>query len=77
MTPQVEIKIGIQYAPREIVVDSAETPDAVQQQVADAVAAGSVLTLTDTKGRTVIVPAAKIAYVEIGGGVAGTVGFRS
>ncbi len=25
-----------------------------------------MLTLTDTKGRTVLVPAAKLAYVEIG-----------
>ena len=36
-----------------------------------------MLTLTDSKGRRIIVPAAKIAYVEIGGGVAGQVGFRS
>ncbi len=36
-----------------------------------------MLTLTDTKGRRVVVPGAKIAYVEIGTGVAGTVGFRS
>ena len=36
-----------------------------------------VLTLTDTKGRRVVVPGAKVAYVEIGTGVAGTVGFRS
>ena len=36
-----------------------------------------MLTLTDSKGRKVIVPAAKLAYVEIGGGVSGQVGFRS
>ena len=35
------------------------------------------VTLTDSKGRHTLVPADKIAYVEIGGGVAGTVGFRS
>ena len=35
-----------------------------------------VLTLTDAKGRRVIVPVAKLAYVEIGHGVAGQVGFR-
>ena len=40
-------------------------------------AGGGVLTLTDTKGRRTLVPADKIAYVEIGGGVAGQVGFRS
>jgi len=36
-----------------------------------------VLTLTDTKGRRVVVPGERIAYVEIGGGVSGQVGFRS
>jgi hypothetical protein len=36
-----------------------------------------VLTLLDRKGKHVIVPAEKIAYVEIGTGTAGAVGFRS
>ncbi len=71
----MEVKIGVQYAARELVVDSGETQEHIQQAVADAVAGDGVLTLTDTKGRKVIVPAAKIAYVEIGGGVAGKVGF--
>ena len=44
--------------------------------VAEAVTTDGVLALTDTKGRKVLVPAAKLAYVEIGGGVAGQVGFR-
>ena len=34
------------------------------------------IALTDIKGRRVIVPGAKVAYIEIGTGVAGTVGFR-
>ena len=36
-----------------------------------------LLTLRDTKGRLVLIPAAKLAYVEVGGGVTGQVGFRS
>ena len=36
-----------------------------------------MLALTDTKGRRIVVPGAKVAYVEIGTGVAGQVGFRS
>ena len=31
-----------------------------------AISAGSVLSLTDSKGREYLVPAAKIGYVEIG-----------
>jgi hypothetical protein len=45
--------------------------------VADAVGSEGVLALTDSKGRKIIVPAARIAYVEIGGALAGQVGFRS
>ncbi|MDO9456158.1 DUF3107 domain-containing protein [Nocardioides sp.] len=73
----MEVKIGVQHSPRELVVETDETPEAVEKLVAEAVSGEGVVTLTDTKGRKVIVPAAKIAYVEIGGGVAGTVGFRS
>ena len=73
----MEVKIGIQHAPRELVVDTAESADAVEKLVADAVGSEGVLALTDSKGRKVIVPASRIAYVEIGGALAGQVGFRS
>lgn len=72
----MEVKIGVQYAARELVVDSGETQENIQQAVADAVAGDGVLTLTDTKGRTVVVPATKLAYVEIGTSSTGAVGFR-
>ena len=54
----MEVKIGIQHAPRELVVDTDETADAVEKMVADAVGSEGVLALTDSKGRKVIVPAA-------------------
>ena len=73
----MEIKIGVQHAQRELVVESNASADEVQKQVTDALAAGGVLSLADSKGRTVVVPVEKLAYVEIGGGVAGQVGFRS
>ena len=73
----MEVKIGIQHAPRELVVDTSETAEAVEKMVADAVGSEGVLALTDSKGRKVIVPASRIAYVEIGGALAGQVGFRS
>jgi hypothetical protein len=72
----MEVKIGVQHAPRELVLETDTPSDEVLALVAEAVSAGGVLTLTDTKGRTVVVPADRIAYVEIGGGVAGQVGFR-
>ena len=73
----MEIKIGVQHAQRELVVESNGSAEDIEKQVADALAAGGVLSLADNKGRTVVVPVEKLAYVEIGGGVAGQVGFRS
>jgi hypothetical protein len=73
----VEVKIGVQHAPRELLVEVADDAAAIETQLAAALAEGGVFSLTDAKGRTVIVPADRIAYVELGGGVAGQVGFRS
>ncbi|WP_213453083.1 DUF3107 domain-containing protein [Rhizomonospora bruguierae] len=62
----MEVKIGVQYAPRELVMESAQTPAEVEQTVTEAFAGqNDLLTLQDEKGRRVIVPVAKIAYVEI------------
>jgi Protein of unknown function (DUF3107) len=72
----MEVKIGVQHAPRELVVETTDTADDVQAAVDKALADSSSLALTDTRGRVVLVPAAAIAYVEIGGGVSGQVGFR-
>jgi len=74
----VEIKIGVQHAQRELTVEVNESPDEIEKLVSDAIGSGDgVFAITDTKGRKVVVPGARIAYVEIGTGVAGTVGFRS
>lgn len=73
----MEIKIGVQHAARELVVETDESAETVEQKVDQAVAGAGLLTLHDTKGRLVLIPAAKLAYIEIGGGVTGQVGFRS
>jgi uncharacterized protein DUF3107 len=73
----VEIKIGVQHAARELVLETDESAETVEQKIDQAVSGDGLLTLHDTKGRTVMVPAAKLAYVEVGGGVTGQVGFRS
>jgi hypothetical protein len=73
----MEVKIGVQHAPREVVLDTNQTLDDVQQQVDDAVKNGGTLAIDDVRGRRILVPGDKIAYVEIGGGVSGQVGFRS
>ncbi len=72
----MEVKIGVQHAPRELVVETGESAESIEQTVSEAVANDGVLALTDSKGRRVLVPASRLSYVEIGGGVAGQVGFR-
>jgi hypothetical protein len=74
----VEVKIGVQNASRELVLDSSQSTDDVEKAVAEALHADDgLLVLSDTKGRKVIVPTDKLAYVEIGSPTAGQVGFRS
>ena len=72
----MEVKIGVQNAQRELVVDTDSTPDDIEQRLTEAIAGNGVLRLSDVKGRTVVVPAEKIAYVELGSPTSSTVGFR-
>jgi uncharacterized protein DUF3107 len=73
----VEVKIGVQFAPRELVLESGQTPDEVEKTVTQAIADDAgVLMLADEKGRRVIVPVNKLAYVEIAESQSRPVGFR-
>ncbi|ROT34111.1 DUF3107 domain-containing protein [Micromonospora sp. HM5-17] len=73
----MEVKIGVQYAPRELVLESAQTPAEIEQIVTEALSdtGGNTLCLTDEKGRRVIVPTDKVAYVEIAEAAPRAVGF--
>jgi hypothetical protein len=71
----VEVKIGVQYSAREIVLESAQQPDDVERLVTAALDAGGLLILADEKGRRVLVPVEKLAYVEIGESIERRVGF--
>lgn len=74
----MEVKIGVQHASRELVLESPETADDVEKAVSTALAADDgVLVLADARGRKLLVPVAKLAYVEIGTATSGAVGFRS
>ena len=74
----MEVKIGVQQAQRELILEVDESVDDIEKHISEALASGDgVITLTDSKGRRVLVPGAKVAYIEIGTGVAGQVGFRS
>ena len=63
----MEVKIGVQHAARELVLESSDSPESIATAVSAALSGtANVLTLTDEKGRRVLVPADKLAYVEIG-----------
>jgi hypothetical protein len=72
----MEIKIGVQHAARELVLESDLSADEIEKTVAAALSGKSaLLALADEKGRKVIVPADRLAYVEIGEPSARRVGF--
>lgn len=74
----MEVKIGVQNASRELVLDSSQSTDDVEKLVSEALRGDDgLLVLSDAKGRKVVVPIDKLAYVEIGSPSVGQVGFRS
>ena len=72
----MEVKIGVQFATRELVLESAQSPDEVEKAVLEALKADlGMLSLVDEKGRRILVPADKLAYVEIADPESRRVGF--
>lgn len=71
----MEVRIGVQQAARELTLESTESPEAVAKKISDALAKGAVLDLVDDKGRRVIVPSDRLAYVEIAASESRRVGF--
>ena len=71
----MEIKIGMQSVPRELVIETRSSFEEVQRALAAAVADGGVFTLGDEKGGRVLIPADKIAYLEVSGSEPRRVGF--
>lgn len=62
----MEIKIGVLHAPRELLVDTEKTADQVAKAVSDAVLKGGTVTFDDVRGKRLILPVDKLAYIEIG-----------
>ena len=71
----MEVKIGVQHAPRELSVSTEDEPQAVLDALQSALKDDTVFTLTDDKGRTVAVPAAKVAYLDFTSDAGRKVGF--
>ena len=73
----MEIKVGIQHVNREIVVETTESAADIEASLATAMSDETFFTVTDERGRKVLIPATKIAYVDLGEENARHVGFGS
>ena len=74
----MQIRIGVQSVPKELVVETSLSADEVEEEIARAVQEeGGILSIRDSNGSRVVVPSAKLAYVEIGESGPKSVGFGS
>lgn len=72
----MEVKIGVRSVHREIVVETDLSTDEVEQELRNSLAADrGVFSLTDTKGRRIVVPVSALGFVEIGEDESRVVGF--
>ena len=72
----MDVRIGVKDTARELSFESNQSASEIEAAVAAALSGStSVLTLTDSKGRKFVVPAAGLAYVEIGAEESRRVGF--
>ncbi len=64
----MDVRIGVTQAPRELTIElpDDEREDAEKQIEAALTGAVDVLWLVDKRGKRLGVPAAKIAYIEVG-----------
>ncbi len=73
----MEVKIGIQSIPRELVLETNVSAEEMERSVAHAVESGGLFVLPDDKGGKVLIPADKIGYVEFTGTEQRRIGFGS
>lgn len=72
----MEVKVGIQNVSREVTVETRASAEQVEEALREALShENGVLVLTDERGRRVLVPAATIAYVDLGSEHTRAVGF--
>lgn len=71
----MEVRIGVQNTVREIVLETSQSHAQITKAVNEALQAEGLLSLEDDKGRVVIIPADRLAYVELGEQSGRKVGF--
>jgi hypothetical protein len=74
---RTEVKIGIADSTHELNIECESSKSEVIAKVNEAIKSSSVLSLTDSKGREILVPFNKISYVEVGESADRRVGFAN
>jgi len=72
-----DIRIGITDTPQELNIETELSLEKVQSLISDALTNETPLIITDVRGRQTIVPAKKIAFVELGESAVRRVGFAA
>jgi hypothetical protein len=70
-----QVRIAVTDVSSELSFECPSSPTEIKSAVAAALAANSLLSLTDIRGHEILVPATKIGYIEIGEPVERRVGF--
>lgn len=71
----MEVKVGILHVGREVSLETLESAAAVEAAFASALDSHGVLTLTDEHGRRILIPADRVAYLDLGQERSRRVGF--
>jgi hypothetical protein len=71
----LEVKIGIQSAPRELIVETETEADELERALSAALSDGGIFAIRVEKNGKILVPADKIAYVELGSSEPRRIGF--
>lgn len=62
----MQVRIGVQNVPKELVVDTAQSADEVQDALSEAlVEPRGVFVLQDRRAGRIVVPAERVGYLEI------------
>ncbi|MEN9325523.1 MAG: hypothetical protein RL414_1277 [Actinomycetota bacterium] len=76
-TSTTDVRIGISDSSHELRIETSLDAAKVQALVEDALKNGTALVIADTKGKSTLVPSAKIAFVEFGAAPERRVGFAA
>jgi len=74
---RTDVKIGISDSSHELNFECSNAQAEVIAKVNEAIKSSSVLALSDSKGREILVPFNKISYVEVGESADRHVGFAN